>query len=74
MEGVLVNAGLGAPWQRMIFGGVAVAGVALYLKPEFACRKDGTMRPWAVCCDEKDATHVPFFLLPFLGATFGIFL
>lgn len=75
MEEALTAAGLGMPYQRMIFGAALAAGVTMYIQPEFVYRDDGTRRPWKVLQpNEKDATHLPFFLIPLVGSTFGVFV
>ena len=71
----MASVGLGKPYQRMIFGAALAAGVAMYLQPEFAFKPDGSRRLWKVTNpDEADCTHLPFFLCPIVGSTFGIFV
>ena len=60
-----------APAKRFLFGTLVGSGAVYALKPDWAFRKDGSPRPWAISNPQsEDKTALPWFLP---GLAFGFF-
>lgn len=64
--------GPNAPMYRALFNFTVVGGILYATKPAFAFEPNGQARPWkALDPNNKSATSLPWFMLPFGAAVIG---
>lgn len=62
--------GSSAIMKRGVFGALFAGFLITYLKPGIMF-SDGKARPWSLLSDDPDATMIPWYIVPLIGAIFS---